>query len=201
MADVQELKNKLQQIQDALRAKLPDIAVTLTLSAKAIAERKIKDEGFKASYSKNKIPAWFLHGKELNAQGTKFLENHGVKPDGTQGTAKKKRRKKKGDPDPGNYDTLTNWGEFREAQGLQSGHVDLSYSNKMWAGMKPVRVEQKGDRYLAPLGATNIEAQDKMNYNKARYGDFIGKVIDEPARDAMGQVVLDEVSEVIKQFL
>ena len=200
MANLEDFKNKIDQVREAVRQKLPDIAVTMTLSAKGIAERKIKDKGFARQYSQNKIPAWFLHGKELNAAGTKFLENHGGKTDASQGEGKKRRRKKKGDPDPGNYDTLTNWGEFREAQGLQSDHVDLSYSNKMWANMQPIRLEQKGDRYLAPLGATNTEAQDKMNYNRQRYGDFIGAVINDEERDALGEVVLNEVSEVIKQF-
>lgn len=201
MPDINDLKERLKQIREAVEAKLPDIAVTLTVSAKALAERKIKDKGFAAVYSTNKIPAWFLHGKELNAAGTKWLENHGVNPTtGAQGEGKKKRRKKKGDPDPGSYDTLTNWKEFRNAQGLQTDHVDLSYSNKMWANMQPVRVEQKGAIIVAPLGATNKEAQDKMNYNRERYGDFIGKALDDEDRQTLTEVVVGEVVALLDQF-
>lgn len=202
MPDISEFKEVLKKIREAVQAKLPDIAATLTISAKALAERNIKDAGFGVLYSTNQVPAWFFHGKELNATGTKFLEDHGVSPvTGAQGEGKKKRRKKKGDPDPGKFDKFTTWGEFRGAQGLQNAFVDLSYSNKMWANMQPVRIEQRDDVYLAPLGATNTEAQNKMNWNRDRYGDFVGKAIGDAERDILGDVLLDEVGGVIRQFL
>lgn len=201
MPGIQEFKNLMEQMREAMRKKLPDIAATMSISAKAIAERKIKNAGFGRTYSTTQVPAFLFAGKELNAQGTKWLENHGVTSDGKQGEGKKKRRKKKSDPDPGSYDKTTNWGEFRGAQGLQNQFVDLSYSNKMWANIQPVRVEQKGDLYLAPLGGTNTEAVNKMNWNRDRYGDFIGKMIEEPERDALGNLVIREVEEVISQFL
>lgn len=201
MPGVDDFKKMLNTVREEMRKKLPDIAATISISAKAISERKIKQAGFGKKYSETKIPAFLFAGKELNAQGTKWLENHGVNADGSQGAGKKKRRKKKGDPDPGNYDTTTNWGEFRSAQGLQNMFVDLSYTNKMWADMQPVRIEQKGDTYLAPLGGTNTESVDKMNWNFKRYGDFVGKMIEEPERDALGAMVIREVEDVIKPFL
>lgn len=201
MADISEFKKRLKEIEEAVLQKAPDIAITLTLSAKALAERNIKDRGFGAKYSINKIPAWFLHGKELNQKGTKFLQDRGVDAGtGAQGEPKKKRRKKGETADPGKFDKMTNWGEFRQAQGLQTDHVDLSYSNKMFANMQPVRVEQKGDIYLAPLGATNTEARDKMNWNRDRYGDFIGKALTEEDRNTLTDVVVGEVVAIIDSF-
>lgn len=200
MANLDDLRKRLQQIREAVTVKLPDIAVAVTVSAKALAERNIKDKGFAAKYSDTRIPAWFLHGKELNASGTKFLEDRGVTPAGQQGQAKKKRRKKGETGDPGHFDKLTNWKEFRGAQGLQIDHVDLSYSNKMWANMQPVRVEQRGDIIVAPLGATNTEAQDKMNWNRDRYGDFIGKAIGDAERQILTDVVVAEVVNILDQF-
>jgi hypothetical protein len=201
MPDISELKQKLKQIREAVENKLPEIAIKLTLGAKALAERNIKEKGFGAKYSENKIPAWFLHGKELNQKGTKFLQDHGVNPQtGTQGEGKKKRRKKGETADPGHFDKETNWKEFRAAQGLQTAFVDASYSNKMWANMQPVRTEQKGDLYLAPLGATNTEAQNKMNWNRDRYGDFIGKAITDTDRETLANVVMDEVVKIIDSF-
>jgi hypothetical protein len=152
MPDINALKEKLKQIEEAVLQKAPEIAITLTLSAKALAERNIKDKGFGYKYSQNKIPAWFLHGKELNQKGTKFLQDRGVDAGtGAQGEPKKKRRKKGETAEPGQFDKTTNWAEFRSAQGLQNAFVDLSYSNKMFANMQPVRVEQKGDLFLAPI--------------------------------------------------
>jgi hypothetical protein len=201
MPDINALKEKLKQIEEAVLQKAPEIAITLTLSAKALAERNIKDKGFGYKYSQNKIPAWFLHGKELNQKGTKFLQDRGVDAGtGAQGEPKKKRRKKGETAEPGQFDKTTNWAEFRSAQGLQNAFVDLSYSNKMFANMQPVRVEQKGDLYLAPLGATNTEAQDKMNWNRDRYGDFIGKALTEEDRNTLTDVVVGEVVAIIDSF-
>lgn len=200
MADLSDFKLKIQEMRDAVTARLPAIAETLTLTAKGLAEREIKEQGFGAMYSQNKIPAYFLHGKELNARGKKFLSDRGVKDDGTKGEAKKKRRKSKGDPDPGTFDTLTNWSEFRAAQGLQVDHVDASYSNKMWANMGPVRIEERGNTVVALLGATNEEAQKKMNYNYERYGDFIRKGITAEGGQILGDVVITEIEKVIDQF-
>jgi hypothetical protein len=200
---VNELKQRLNDIREAIEAKLPDIAATLTLSAKALAERRIKEQGFGFEYSNVLVPAWFLFGKELNGAGTTFLENHGVNTStGAQGEGKKKRRKKKGDPDPGKFNKFTNWGEFREAQGLQDEYVDLSYSNKMWANMQVVKIEQSNGIVRALLGATNTESQNKMNWNRERYGDFIDKgLTDEDLDKTLPQVVLDELNNILGQFL
>lgn len=202
MAGIGDFKERLNQIRLAIENKLPDIAITMTLSAKALAERRIKDVGFGEMYSENKIPAWFLHGKELNQKGTKFLMDRGVNPEtGEQGETKKKRRKKKGDPDPGNFDKMTNWSEFRAAQGLPIDHVDLSYSNKMWANMQPMKPYQSLYITYSPLGATNKEAQEKMNWNRDRYGDFIGKALTVEDRQTLTDVVSDEIRKVISEFL
>lgn len=199
MADLKDLKADLIKIREAVILALPEIALKLTLSAKALAERKIKDVGFGRTYSGVKYPAWFLHGKELNLKGTKFLEDRGVHPStGTQGEAKKKRKKKGEEQE--SFDTLTNWKEFRDAQGLQTEHVDLSYSNKMFAAMGPVNPEQRGDIFLAPLGGTNKEAQDKMNWNFERYGDFIGKSLDENDIKILEEVVAEEVVQIMNNF-
>jgi hypothetical protein len=197
MANIEEFKKLTQQLREAVIARLPEIAETLTLSAKALAERQIKDKGFAAIYSQTKVPAFFLFGKELNNKGKKFLEDRGVNVDGSQGKAKKKRRKKKEDADPGTFETKTNWAEFRQAQGLQAQFVDLSYSNKMWANMQPVRTEETPTGVVCFLGATNKEAQEKMNYNRDRYGDFISKGLTEEHGKILGEVVINAIEDVI----
>lgn len=201
MSDLTDFQHQLKQIREAVTAALPNIAEGLALTAKALAERRMKEQGFGVLYSSAKVPAWFLHGKELNQRGTKFLEDRGVNPHtGEQGEGKKKRRKKKGDPDPGQFSTLTNWGEFRQAQGLQAKFVDLSYSNKMWANMAPVRVEQNGEIVRAILGATNREAQNKMTWNFERYGDFIRRTLNEDDGKILAEFVVNEISGVVQQL-
>jgi hypothetical protein len=199
--DISEFKKRTQQLREQLTAHLPQIAETLAISAKALAERNMKEQGFGVMYSTRQVPAWFFHGKELNARGTKFLEDRGVHPaTGAQGAAKKKRRKQKGDPDPGHFDKTTTWGEFRAAQGLQKAFIDLSYSNKMWANMGVTATVERNGAILALLGSTNREAQNKMNWNFERFGDFIRKSLTAEHGKILGALAISEVEKVISQF-
>lgn len=201
MASLEDLKQRLQAIRAEFQRQLPEIATTVALAGKAVAERNIKEKGFGATYSANKYPAFFLYGKELNGSGTTFLKNHGVDTaTGKQGEGKTKRRKK-GEAGPKEkFDTLTNWSEFRQAQGLQNAHVDLSYTNKMFANMQVVKVDEEGTIARAWLGATNTEAQNKMNWNFERYGDFIGKAIDPEARKAINEFVINKLKQIVKSI-
>lgn len=188
MPSIEELKRKFQEIRDAIRAELPVIATTLTVSAKALAERRIVEKGFGAKYSQVDLPSWFLRGKELNQKGTAYLnELDKVQELDAAGEPKKGKGK-------------TNWGKFRQAQGLQAGYVDLHYSNKMFANMQPLKAEMIDDVVRAPLGATNKEAQDKMNWNRDRYGDFIGKAMTSEDFNLLGEIVMDEVLKVLERL-
>ena len=130
--DISVLIKKLEDFRDTLPAVLPDVAVSVSMAGKALAERVIKEKGFGETYSTAKVPAWFMDGKQLNGKGLTYL----------------KRLKKQATEDE---PAETTWGEFRAAQGLQSGYVDLSYSNKMWAGMFPQEVQISLFDYIAPL--------------------------------------------------
>jgi hypothetical protein len=200
MADLNDFKAKLKQMEEAIKAKLPEVAEVLAISAKGMAERNIKENGFGKIYSAARYPAWFLHGKELNQKGTKFLADRGVTGPGQQGETKKPRKKKGETGDPAPFDKLTNWGEFRAAQGLQNAFVDLSYSNKMWANMQPVYVDTQGLVVRAYLGATNREAQEKMNYNRERYGDFIREALTEENGRVLIEVVQNELLNILEQI-
>lgn len=182
-------------MREAIQQKLPDIALTMCITAKAIAERNIRGKGFGAKYSENKVPAWFFVGKELNGSGTSFLESL------TESKKKGKGKKKREDiTEGGLIEGETTWGEFRGAQGLQNQFVDLGYTNKMWADMSPVEIKQEGGQVVAYLGGRTRENQDKMNYNRDRYGDFISKGLGEEAVPILAQVAIDEVIAVIEQF-
>lgn len=177
MATIKELREKLERARADLPSYFLEVATSVALTGKALSERTIKDKGFGEMYSNNKVPAWFMDGKELNASGASFI-------------TKKKASKNK-------EDTYTNWKEFRQAQGLQTGHVDLTFSGKMWAGMFPREAYQKGDMFLAPLGHNNKEGQDEMNWNYERYGDFVGKVLSGDNFDIMGNVAVEELLRLI----
>lgn len=199
MATLKDLDNILEQMKEAIRQRLPDALTTMVVTAKALAEREIVEKGIGKKYSREKYPAFFLAGKELNQKGTKFLADHGVDKTGKQTKTAQKNRKVNR-KELTYAETLTNWGEFREAQGLQSEHVDLHYSNKMYANMGPLSPEVDGDKVTVRLGATNKEAQDKMNWNYERYGDFISAALTDDSKKLLREVLKSEVLTILKPF-
>lgn len=176
--DINALLDKLKGFRDRLPEVLPDIATTVSLSGKALAEREIKDKGFGAGYNKAyRLPVNYFEGKELNAQGLAYLRGQSLKQEGV------------------------NWAEFRDAQGLQTQYVDLTYSGQMWAGMFPQEVEVNLFHYTAPLGNNTVEGQNKMNWNHARYGDFIGAILTGDNLEALKRIGRDELTQIMDREL
>src|SRR5699024_3968291 len=175
MASFKDLRSKLERIKSEIPAVLDDVAEIVSNTAKGVAERAIKDQGFGEYYREVKVPAWFLTGKELNQDGAAFIN--------------KKKEKKE----------LTNWKELREAQGLQTGHVDLTYSEEMWRGMFGAPAVREGDRHISYLGHNNKEGQNKMNWNRDRYGDFIRKVLTGDRFDVLIDTAKEEIIRLIKE--
>lgn len=163
----------MENLRQSLYDRLPGIAVLMTTTAKALAERLVRDEGFKAVYSSETFPAYLLKGKEKSGAGLKRIE------------------------EAIDNEEEMNWADLRRAEGLPTSHVNLSYTNKMWAGMSPREPYWSNNIIYAPLGGNNEEVIDKMNWNKARYGDFIGKVLSKRELDLLAEVVMDEIKKVI----
>lgn len=190
--DLQDLINAMKDVRDALPAALSSTATSMSLTAKALAERTIKDKGFGETYSTAQMPAYFYKGftgkngitylpKNLNKRGLAYID------------AREKQQAQENKANGTNYRARISWQDFRKSQGLQVGHVDLTYSGKMWAGMFPQEVQIEGYKYIAPLGANNEEAQNKMNWNFEQYGDFIGATLTGDNLDLIYQVGIDEL--------
>lgn len=180
--DISIMIAKLKEFRDTLPAVLPDVAVSVSMAGKAIAERAIKDKGFGKAYSTTQVPAWFFKGKQLNNRGLTYLN-------------------KLEDAATEDEPATSTWGEFRKAQGLQTDYVDLTYSGKMWAGMFPQDVQVTLFDYVAPLGNNSTEGQNKMNYNYERYGDFIGKMLTGDNMDLLYDVAYDELVRLMDDKL
>lgn len=193
MADLDDFTRKMEELQKLMDAEIPALVTTVALSAKALAERRIRETGFGAVYSTKKIPAWFLKDKELNQAGAAFIQDkikydeentHVV--DGFTVYAS---------------DYGTNWKEFREAQGLPTDHVDFGYTNKTWQSIAPGPVTQSNGIYTCHLVATNKEAQQKLDWGFARYGDIISKGLNDDDRKILKDIIDNGLNEITEKAL
>ena len=171
--NIDELIRNLQKLEDGIHGVLLKTASVMAHDGKSLAERTIKDRGFGAKYSNNPIPAFYMYGKELNKSGRNYLDNS---------------------------DEPVNWKGFRQSQGLQTNHVDLAYSTRMWKGMRPDDPINEGSFYFCYLGHNDQEGRNKMNWNFERYGDFIGKAL-EGQEELLKDVAIENLGNFIEEML
>lgn len=177
MADIEDFKEALRRIEAEFLAAMPAIMQDYAYEARVLAERNILERGFGENYSTTEVPAFFFYGKQINAQGKQIVE--------------KKKKEKEG----------LSWSAFKAAQGLPVDHVTLSYSNEMWRGLSVLEVRRDGDRFIAYLGGNNKDAQQKLNWNYARYGDFVKKGLSADDFEYLNNQAGDKIMKIIKRNL
>ena len=171
---ISELIQALKKLDESIDNVLLQTASVMAEDAVGLANSIIVEQGFGATYSQKTVPAFFFYGKELKASGKKYIESLEDNPESDG----------------------TNWGDFRKAQGRQNAFVDLNYSTKMWGGMRPDEPQKVGSTYFCFIGHNNREGRDKMNWNFERYGDFIGKAL-EDQEDILREVAEENIRQIL----
>lgn len=141
---LEELIRRLGLFQDDMKRNQSKVLLGSGRNFLEEKKKQILSNGV-GKYSKRKYYAGSLKGKELSGAGLSFLES-------------KIKKKEK-----------TNWAGLRQAEGLQTSFVDLYYSGQMWNSLKLVKQSQVS----YTIQASNKLAQQKLNMNKKRYGDFL----------------------------
>jgi hypothetical protein len=174
---ITRLKIAEQQILDGL----VKISEEVALDFKALSVRNVQENGV-GEYSKNKLPYFYFLGadKTKSNAGIKFIADVGKDP----------KKKKEG---------LT-WAELRDAEGLQTDHVDLTFTGEMFRNLKILGTNvQKGGRVITLLGTDHPETINKLKWNAERYGDFL--TISTSDRATIKSIIDKRVSQLIKKVL
>ena len=191
---IDDLINNLSKLEDELNAQLPKITLEYAENGIALIIHNIQQgEG---------IPGKQYSTKEMLVTQSSFLQKNKFKPDivgetlgrDAQGNLVKGGvRTKKGTirrastekrirfikfPHaskavpvmtlPGGYKML------RQIQGLQTAHVDVTYSGRMLQNTKILSTQERSKFiFLAIIGGINKETKDKLLGNYKHYGDFL----------------------------
>lgn len=140
----------------------------------ALQVTKIRRQGI-GIYSTKKIPAFFFFGKQLNPAGTAFLRSKGVRQPGDPLRGKGKNPllgKGKRGKVLTKEERLTNWGEFRQAQGLQTGFVDATYTTKTLNQLGRLSQLKTGLKYTVGVGGNTVYSKKVFFYLSLRYPNF-----------------------------
>jgi hypothetical protein len=173
--NIDDLIAKLNHFRTDLNSNLEAIVTEMANNAKALAQRNIIDKGLTGrEYSRAGVPAYWLLPKALNQAGVKFV----------------KSKIKSKEP--------IAWRDLRDAQGMQTAHIDLYYSGEMFQMMGVVETRIEGDKVTAVIGGLNQSAQDKMDWNHYHFGDFIEDHIDASDYDFILQLMDDRINTLLK---
>jgi len=152
--------DRLKLLPGKFNSELPNVVLGIGRGLKSQIQFRIQERGIGSdgtplpSYSKKKVPAYFYLGRSLNQTGESQVLDAAANGEGVS------------------------YEEFREFQGLQTGHTDLTFTGDMW---RNIDFAQSGNvnRYVVVVGPTNKDAEDKLSWNSDRYGPILEPTTEE----------------------
>ncbi len=178
---IDDFIDRVKRLKSELEKEGGPIMERTAMSARALIERRIKTEGIGSYSTKKSAPAFYFYGKGNNKGKEKdFIKEKSKKIDGES--------------------QYTNWAEFRESQGLQSGHVDVTFSGRTWNNLKVTNVDKVGQlRFVARLSNDQELEAKKMEWNTERYGEFLKT--NEEEEEKLVKIIDGELQRVINRTI
>lgn len=184
--ELSQFINNLEKLVNNYDAEIRLIVDEVALNAIALIIRRIQQTGLSGGrrYSTNKLPTFYFYNRALNAGGRQLLNRHRKKDfrDALRRAGENVRRNSRLD----DMEDGISYEEWRRANGLQTSFVDLTYSGKMfreknssyqgiteYALINIIERYRTSGEFSTTIGALDKETEDKLRWNKERFGDFL----------------------------
>lgn len=153
--------NNLEQFLNVVQNELPVIMTEGATTMKTQIQDRIQERGLDDQnnplkygsgnpYSEKDIPAFFYKNAEtLNAGASKYVDDQIEEGEGIS------------------------YKDWREANNLQTDHVDLTFSGRMWQNIGLTSVKSGQNIAIVTISGKTTEAEDKAFFNSIRYGDIL----------------------------
>lgn len=162
---IDQFIKKIEAAEQKVIDALVEIAEEAALNTKALVVKRIQEQGI-GQYSEKDMPAFFFFTDDGQVDPNKTKSNAGIK---FIQKAQKKRES-------------INWADIRDAEGLQTEHVDMTFTGETFRDLNIIGVNVQAGRVTAILGCSRKETQDKLKWNVERYGDFMSPTAEETAK-------------------
>lgn len=185
--NIEQFNNSVNTLLSNLSNDLPIINARITRSGLSLIHNRILNGGIEgAKYSTNPLPIYFYLGKSVSEGGYRRLRDKGKQnaKNGIKGVS---------------------YLDFRDANNLQTDHVDLRLSGDMWRdadvtentqfGLKNTTIAEFKGSIKYQNGKTTAEIAD---YNASRYGDFLTPTKQEEA--ILDEALDDELQQLIDTY-
>ncbi len=182
--DIEQFNNAVNSLIRNVISDMPEINARLAQSGLSLIHDRILNDGVDGKkYSTNLLPTYFFTGKSISAGGDAKVK------------AKNKANKYKG----------VSYTDFREANNLQTNHVDLRLSGDMWRDMAVIENSGPGLRNTTVAGSKNSitypdgqKTGDVVGYLGDRYGDFLTPTKQEET--ILDNALDEELQQLINQY-
>lgn len=181
-----EFAERLDRLEKELTDGLVKISEEAALNVKAIVVRRIQAEGV-GDYSDNPLPLFFFTNPGGTAKLDKTKSNAGIKF--IEQAAKDPAKKKRG----------ITWAEIRDAEGLQTDFVDLTFTGEMFRDLHILGTNVQRGKVTTLLGASRQETINKLKWNAERYGAFFDPTPAEVA--SIRKIIEKRYQSLIKKVL
>lgn len=147
----------------------------MAIAGWSLVQNRIQEKGIPGKkYSKNKLPAFFFDDRGTTAAGRKAVDDA--------------------------QDEGISYEEFRVADGKQVGHVDLTFTGRMFGGTKIIRILTSGSTFVAQVGGTDAEVDAKLGYAVAHYGENVFDPSIEEQQE-IDEIAEDFLANLFNEFL
>lgn len=96
--------------------------------------------------------------------------------------------------------TSRSYARFRASKGYETRFVNLTFTGDMFRGWKRPGNFRIGLKVGGTVGGTNIEAQNKLRWNKSRYPDF-DRITDEEKNLLAQKLIKPEIAQLLQKNL
>ena len=197
---ITEAIGRLNALEVYLEVEMQKASEELALSMIGMIVNRIQKQGLpNRRYSINRLPEYWFYDRWLNAGGkrlyelktrkkirdairarnafkmiptTKYKLNSNRLIDKGQTYEEWRRSLRTGGVQYQPDDGIT-YKEWRTANGLQVGHVDLTFSGRMWQNLGIIGTKRIGNVWITTVGNSDPELIIRMEYNVKRFGTFL----------------------------
>ncbi|KAA9333403.1 hypothetical protein F0P96_10565 [Hymenobacter busanensis] len=159
------LEHAIERAKAQLQLQAPRVVLTMAQTGLALVVNRLQTEGLKGRrYSTSPLPKFFF--RPTNAAGRDYV----------------KRSKK------------PTYAGLREAQGMETRFVNLTYTGRMLRSLAPVPAGVVASIFQARIVASDAENAAKLEHNRRREGDFLApNAAEQREVDTYAQRELDRI--------
>lgn len=170
---IDEAIERLTKLEQVIEEGLESISQEVAMDAVGLIVNRIQQKGLEGRrYSDNPLPTFFF-SRNADKKG-----------------ALKQLAKQKGG---------VSYKDWRQMNNLQTDHVDLTFTGRMWQNIGIVGTVRREDAFITIIGGFDKEVKDKLRWNAQRFGDFF--MVNTEEKEMIREVFENRMKELMLKII